>query len=123
MAGSVGRPNPLYGWNTYDWPQKLKYTTLGFSALTMSAQTQTTATCTVTAIGPLAAGSKVGIMFGTGMGSGGYNRKLRLVDGPGPIAFKLNELSPGTQYHVAAYGVDNQGTSYVGPNSLLTTNP
>jgi len=120
MAGTTGRPNPCYGWNAYDWCQDSKYSVSLFTALSFTGQTPTTGQTTVTMTGPGATGSKIGLFFGTGMGPGGYNRKTNLVAGPSAVIV-LRELRPATVYNVAAYGVDNQGTTWVGPNALLTT--
>ena len=71
MAGIPGRLNPLYGWNAYEWCQDMRYTTSVFTALSFSGQTPTTAQATVTVTGVPATGSKVGLLYGTGM-SWGY---------------------------------------------------
>jgi len=121
MAGTVGRPNPTYGWNAYDWVQKLRYTITAFTALTFTSQTPTTANTSVTIAGPSAAGSKLGLLYGLDVA--GYDRKTRLVPGPGPVALTLRELEPNTVYHVAAYGIGGDGVGWVGPDTLLTTPP
>ena len=119
MAGTAGRPNPTYGWNSYDWSQRLKFSNTLFASVTWSGQTSSTAQTTVTATGPEAAGSRVGILYGTGMGSGGYNCKTPLVANGSTVV--LRELRSGTQYHTAAYGIGANGGQWVGPNTLLTT--
>jgi hypothetical protein len=119
MAGTTGRPNPTYGWNAYDWCQDQRYTTTAFAALTFTP-TQTTAQATVTISGVPAAGSKVGLFYGTGMGAGGYDSKTRLVAGP-TASITMRELKPNTLYHVAPYAVGGDGTTYIGPNAQVTT--
>jgi len=122
MANLAGRPFYLYGWETYDWPQCKKYVATGvFASLTWTAQTQTTAQASVSIAGPAASPSQLGILYGLYANS--YDRKTPLAAGPGPITVKLKELQRNTQYHTAAYGVGADGTTYLGPDTLLTTAP
>ena len=87
-----GRPNPTFGWNTYDWPQRLSYQSAVFPALTFT-QSHTQATATVTLTGADATGSTVGLLYG--LYAGGYDRKTKLASGPS-ASVTLLELQPNT---------------------------
>jgi hypothetical protein len=116
MAGVAGRPFNLYAWGAFTWPNAMRYSPASFAALSFSGS-GSVRTSTVTIAGAAAPGSKIGLLYGKQAYN--YDSKTRLVAGPS-ASISLRELSPATVYHVAAYGISGDGTTYLGADTLLT---
>lgn len=117
---TVGRPNPTYGWSTYDWPKKVSYQTGYFTAMTPANVGQQNASFVVTMLGQYAPTSRVGVLFGTAPSS--YSGKTPLAAGP-TATIPMVDLRPGTLYYCAPYGEGSDGNLYIGAEAQLSTTP
>ena len=120
MGGTIGRPNLLYGWNTYDWCKEVTYVTGYFTAMTASGVGRQNGQFVVTMVGQYSSGSQIGVVWG--VRPNGYGSKSKLVTGPS-ATIKLSDLQPGTVHYCAPIAIGNDGNTYLGAEAQLTTSP
>jgi hypothetical protein len=120
MGGTIGRPNLLAGWNTYDWPKEVNYVPSGFTAMTAANVGRQNGEFTVTFLGQYATGSQIGVVWG--FYPNGYGCKSKLIAGPTGL-IRLQDLQPGTVHYCAPIAIGNDGNTYLGTEAQLTTSP